>query len=230
MTLDFPHSIRSYVLRQGRMTFGQKKGLEEGWERYGITLCSPAQYLNWQQVFGREAPVVLEIGFGMGESLVAQALAHPDQNFVGIEVHQPGVGACLLNAQKNNLQNLKVFHADAKQILEFFIPDQSLAKIYLLFPDPWPKTKHHKRRLVQPDFVQMITQKLQIGGAFHLATDWQPYAKHMLTVLEACSSLTNAFGKGNVAPTALSRTSTKFERKGQKLGHLISDLVYTRTI
>lgn len=232
MTLEKEtRAIRSYVLRQGRMTPAQKRGMTESWTRYGLTIPVENKGLDWCQIFGREAPTFLEIGFGMGESLLALASTHPEKNFIGIEVHQPGVGGCLWSAQKLGLENLRVFREDAKKVLQECIPDGSLDKIFLLFPDPWPKRKHHKRRLVQPDFVALIARKLKKGGIFHLATDWQPYAEQMITVLEACPALSNMFGPGNVAPPlTVARIETKFERRGQKLGYVISDLLYTRVL
>ncbi|MFI4938544.1 MAG: tRNA (guanosine(46)-N7)-methyltransferase TrmB [Candidatus Berkiellales bacterium] len=226
MTLEKTHrSIRSFVLRQGRITPAQQRAINDLWPQYGLTLPSSPSWLHWDQIFGRDAPRVLEIGFGMGDPLVAQAKANPEIDFIGVEVHQPGVGHCLATAQKCEVKNLKVFCADAVEVFRH-IPPQSLDKVLLLFPDPWPKKKHHKRRLVQPDFVMLIAEKLKSHGLFHLATDWQPYAEHMLTVCEACPLLVNQFGVNHFAPTSLERLQTKFERRGEKLGHVIYDLVF----
>lgn len=220
--------IRSYVLRQGRMTPSQRAALTDYWAQYGLTVTPDIKPMVWQEIFGREAPCHLEIGFGMGNSLLAMAKAHPECDFIGIEVHQPGVGRCLAKAQDLKLTNLKIFADDALTVLERCVGSASLDKILLLFPDPWPKLKHHKRRIVQPAFAQLIAQKLKPQGRFQLATDWQPYADHMLTTLDACPVLMNDFGKGHFAPSGFERLTTKFELRGQKLGHSIWDLVYRR--
>ncbi|MBS0288912.1 MAG: tRNA (guanosine(46)-N7)-methyltransferase TrmB [Proteobacteria bacterium] len=217
--------IRSYVLRQGRMSDAQLGAHRHYWSEFGLDLT--ATPFDFDHLFNRQAQRILEIGFGMGDSLIALAKNFPEADFIGIEVHPPGVGRCLLQAKLNNLSNLKLFNKDAVQVLEHCIPDQSLDKVLLLFPDPWPKKKHHKRRLVQPDFVALVAKKLKIGGQFHLATDWQPYADHMLSVLEA-SVLQNQFPKQQFAPSQFERITTKFETRGLKLGHQIWDLVYIR--
>jgi tRNA (guanine-N7-)-methyltransferase len=170
----------------------------------------------------------LEIGFGMGDSLIAQAKAHPEIDFIGIEVHPPGIGKVRANAKIYQLTNLKIFAFDAVQVLDWCVPDESIDKILLLFPDPWPKKKHHKRRILQPSFAAKIAQKLKKGGQFHLATDWQDYADQMLAVLDALPNFENYFGKSHFAPSTFERILTKFEKRGQKLGHQIWDLVYTR--
>ncbi len=217
--------VRSFVLRQGRMTPSQKQGLLQ-YPQYGLTLPSAGETFDWPSVFGRQAPRVLEIGFGMGDTLIALAKAHPEMDFVGIEVHQPGVGRCLLDAHINQLTNLKVLSVDVISALNA-MPQGSFDKIYLLFPDPWPKARHHKRRIVQPQFVASLAQKLSPSGQFHLATDWQDYAFHMLCVLESCSLLQNQFGQGQFAPKEVRSFETKFEKRGKKLGHAIWDLVYS---
>ncbi len=171
---------------------------------------------------------VLEIGFGMGDSLIAMAVKSPEIDFIGIEVHQPGIGRCLTQANHFQLTNLKIFAEDAIGVLEGCIANHSLDKVCLFFPDPWPKTKHHKRRIVQNSFVSLVAQKLKVGGQFHMATDWKDYADHMLAVLEKSPAFANQFGPGQVAPSQFERPSTKFEMRGQKLGHQIWDLVYKR--
>jgi tRNA (guanine-N7-)-methyltransferase len=217
--------IRSFVLRQGRITPGQKQGLMQ-FPQYGITLPQAGQTLDWQAIFQREAPRVLEIGFGMGATLVALAKAHPEMDFVGIEVHKPGVGRCLLDAHLQGLTNLKVLSVDVMSALQA-MPAASFEKVYLLFPDPWPKKRHQKRRLVQPEFVNTIAEKLTVTGQFHLATDWEDYAAHMLEVLENCPTLKNVYGQNQFAPQNIRPFETKFEKRGKKLGHAIRDLVYT---
>lgn len=219
--------IRSFVLRQGRMTPSQQEAIQEGWPRYGIALSEGQEVFDWNKIFGREAPRVLEIGFGMGDSLIALAKQHPEMDFLGIEVHQPGVGRTLANAMSQELTNLKIFADDAIEVLKHVAP-ASLDRVLLLFADPWPKKKHHKRRIVQDAFVEMVAQKLKLHGQFRLATDWQDYADHMLAVLDKSTSFRNCFGQGQYAPSPFERPITKFEMRGQKLGHVIRDLIYER--
>ena len=223
-----PRPIRSYVLRQGRSSKSQQQARNLYWPQFGLDLSDYAKPINWEQVFHRQATRVLEIGFGMGDSLIALANQNPQWDFIGIEVHPPGVGRCLVQAKLHELTNLKIFQEDAILVLENVIPDASLDKVLLYFPDPWPKTKHHKRRIVQSNFVNLVAQKLKQKGNFHLATDWQEYADHMLAILEDCPAYENAFGKANFAPTQYMRPVTKFETRGKKLGHGIWDLVFTR--
>ena len=230
---DFPYrteykkkSIRSYVIRAGRMTEGQRRAFDNYWGQYGLSLFDGP--LDLQQAFGREAPLVLEIGFGMGDSLLAMAEAEPDKNFIGIEVHPPGVGRLINNAGKAGIDNLRVYMADAVDVLNDCIADASLDRFQLYFPDPWHKKKHHKRRIVQPEFVRLLCTKLKPGGLMHLATDWENYAEHMLEVLEAEEMLENTAGKNNYAPRPEFRPETKFERRGQRLGHGVWDLLYRR--
>jgi len=226
MTTSYPlRSIRSYVRRQGRITPGQANALIHYWDHYCLEFNSETA-IDWQNLFPRQAPCILEIGFGMGTLLVAMAKQYPDKNFIGVEVHRPGIGQCINQAQREGVSNLKIFAGDALLVLEQ-IPNQSLEKVLLLFPDPWPKTRHHKRRIVQPAFVKLVAEKLLVGGQFHLATDWQPYAAHMINVLNQCPALKNCFGAENFA-TDLERPATKFERRGQKLGHDIWELLYTQ--
>ncbi len=224
-TLEKPRrAIRSYVLRQGRITPSQKEALSTAWDHYGLEIN--AKIYQWDEVFARKAPRILEIGFGMGDSLFTLAQSHPENDYIGIEVHAPGVGSLLAKAQAHCLTNLKVFASDAVEVLVKSVKDNSLDKVLLLFPDPWPKKKHHKRRIVQSEFVQLVADKLKPNGFFHLATDWQPYADHMLAVLDSCPAFANAFGKGNFAPPGYERSLTKFEQRGQRLGHAICDLVF----
>lgn len=225
-TTPHPRTIRSYVLRKGRMTPGQQRALESNWVQFGLKAQGDREIFHWPAVFGRQAPVILEIGFGMGDSLIAMAMHSPNENFIGVEVHPPGVGACLAKAQAAGLTNLKVFAQDIFEVLKH-TPQASLNKVLLLFPDPWPKKRHHKRRIVQLEFIALIAEKLTPGGMFHAATDWQPYAEHMLAVLETCPQFVNVFGQNQFAPIN-QRLTTKFERRGLKLGHQIFDMIYQR--
>lgn len=218
--------IRSFVLREGRLTKGQQHALENFWSDYGIDYQNAPLDLN--QVFGRQAPRVLEIGFGMGKSLVAMAKTAPEHDFIGIEVHRPGVGACLSEAEANQVTNLKVFEHDAVEVLDHMIPEQSLDTVQLFFPDPWHKKRHHKRRIVQPDFVQALRTKLKIGGVFHMATDWQHYAEHMLEVMLAAEGFENLSSTNDYVERPEHRPLTKFEQRGQKLGHGVWDLMFKR--
>lgn len=218
--------IRSFVVRQGRMTPAQKESVEADWPAYGLSLPENDQPYDLAQLFGRDAKRVLEIGFGMGATLAKLASENPQADFIGVEVHPPGIGRMLARAKELGLTNLKLFGVDALDVLATAIPDASLDRVLLLFPDPWPKTKHHKRRIVQPAFVSLIAKKLKPGGFFHLATDWQPYAEHMMTVLEENPDFVNHFGEGLYAPAGFERHTTKFEKRGEKLGHTIWDLIF----
>ncbi len=220
-----PRPIRSFVLRQGRITAGQNAALEQLWPIYGL---ESEQIFNAMEVFGRDAPLVLEIGFGNGESLSQMAKANPDKDFLGIEVHRPGVGHLLINAQMMGLQNVRVYCADAVEILRNCILSGSLDKVQVFFPDPWQKKRHHKRRLVNKEFVELIEGKLKPGGILHCATDWEDYADQMLLTLEASVYLRNQAGKGCYAERPESRPLTKFEARGQRLGHGVWDMVFER--
>lgn len=219
--------IRSFVLREGRLTKGQQRSLDLYWPTMG--LAYQTELYNLTQVFGRQSDVVLEIGFGMGKSLVAMAKAAPGQDFIGIEVHKPGVGACLGEAETEGVSNLRLFEHDAVEVLRDCIPDGSLSTVQLFFPDPWHKKRHHKRRIVQPDFVQMIRSKLKVGGVFHMATDWENYAEHMLEVMSAAEGYQNLALDGLYVPRPDHRPLTKFENRGVKLGHGVWDLMFKRT-
>ncbi len=219
-------SIRSYVVRAGRMTEGQKAAFDRFWPKYGLSLQNGR--LDQQAAFGRSAPLVLEIGFGMGASLLEMIQAEPDHDFIGIEVHPPGVGRLISEAGKLELDNLRVYLADAIDVLDDCIPDQSLSRAQLYFPDPWHKKKHNKRRIVQPPFVEKIRSKLALGGVFHMATDWEPYAEHMMEVMSAVEGFTNLAGAGNFAERPGFRPVTKFEKRGERLGHGVWDLLFQR--
>ena len=218
--------IKSFVVRSGRMTQGQQNSWDDFWPEMGLELSTAPE--DCRTAFKAPQPLVLEIGFGMGASLCDMANNAPHENYIGVEVHRPGVGALLMKAGDLELNNLKAFCADANEVLKTCIQDESLARLQLYFPDPWHKTKHNKRRLVQESFVQRIRPKLEIGGVFHMATDWEPYAKHMMRVMEATAGFRNVSGAGNYAARPEYRPLTKFEVRGQKLGHGVWDLLYER--
>ncbi|MCW8109819.1 tRNA (guanosine(46)-N7)-methyltransferase TrmB [Alteromonas ponticola] len=219
--------VKSFVKREGRLTNAQARAIDENWSSMGIDF--QAKLLSFDQLFTQSGPIVLEIGFGMGKSLVQMAADSPTTNFIGIEVHRPGVGSCLNDAAELGLTNLRVIEHDAVEVFKHMIPDGSLQRVQLYFPDPWHKKRHHKRRIVQPDFVSMIKQKLAIGGVFHMATDWENYAEHMLDVMERASGFTNTSATNDYVERPAYRPITKFEVRGQKLGHGVWDLVFERT-
>ena len=218
--------IKSYVMRAGRMTDGQQRGLDQGWPKFGLLLADGMQ--DFDQVFARQAPRTLEIGFGMGQSLLEMAQAAPEQDFIGIEVHRPGVGSLLNGLLTENVSNVRVYSCDALEVLKNCVADASLDRLMLFFPDPWHKSRHHKRRIVQPEFAQLVRSKLKIGGVFHLATDWEPYAEHMLEVLNVAPGLTNLSVDQTSVPRPEERPVTKFERRGERLGHGVWDLQFKR--
>jgi tRNA (guanine-N7-)-methyltransferase len=218
--------IRSFVRRDGRFTTAQRLAFETLWEQRGLDL--DAGLLDLPAVFPGCSRFALEIGFGMGQSLAELAGREPETGFVGIEVHRPGVGKLLALAEETELRNLKVYCDDAVEVLRRCIPDGSLDLAMLFFPDPWPKTRHHKRRLVQPAFVAELRSKLKSGGVFHLATDWENYAEQMLEVLSAAPGWRNLAGEGCFAPRPASRPVTRFEARGERLGHLVRDLLFCR--
>jgi tRNA (guanine-N7-)-methyltransferase len=224
---DAPHrAIRSFVKRGGRITVGQQRALDELWPRYGIDAGSAP--LDLDALFGRSAPRTLEIGFGDGETLVALAAAHPERDYLGLEVHTPGVGHCLLRAAAAGLANLKVARHDAVEVLEHSIALGALDEVLIYFPDPWPKKRHHKRRLVQPAFAALLATRIAPGGRLRLATDWAPYAEWMREVLDASAAFGNAAGAAGYVPRPAERPVTKFERRGTRLGHEARDLEYLR--
>ncbi len=216
--------IRSYVLRAGRVGSGQARALAEVGPR--CLLPFQPQIVDLDAVFGRAAPHVLEIGFGMGEGLAETAAAHADTDFLGVEVHTPGVGALLKQIGERELANVRVIQHDAVEVLERMIAPGSLAGVRVFFPDPWHKKRHHKRRLIQPPLVALLASRLAPGGFMHLATDWQDYAEQMLAVLSADPQLKNTVA--DYAPRPDTRPLTKFEQRGMRLGHGVWDLIFRR--
>jgi tRNA (guanine-N7-)-methyltransferase len=216
--------IRSFVLRQGRMTPGQERALAEVLPRY----CLPAGPIDFRALFGRDARRTLEIGFGDGHNLAELARRHPEQDFLGAEVHRPGVGRLLLTVEADRIDNIRVLDDDVMPALRERLPDQSLDAILIYFPDPWPKKRHHKRRLLQPESALLLAQKLKPAGTLQLATDWEEYAQHALEVLSACPPFQNSATDGGYVARPAERPETKFERRGLKLGHQVFDLVFTR--
>ena len=216
--------VRSYVLRGGRLGSGQQRALAELGPRFVLPFV-PAP-IDAPAVFGRRAPLVVEVGFGMGQATAQIAAATPEADFIGIEVHEAGVGALLREIDARGLTNLRIVRHDAVEVLRQMIAPASLAAIHVFFPDPWPKKRHHKRRLIQPGFVELLASRLARGGRLHCATDWQDYAEQMLAVLSACPDLVNT--ASGFAPRPASRPLTKFEARGLELGHGVWDLVFLR--
>ncbi len=219
--------IRSFVLREGRLTPGQQRAFDTLWPRWGIDF--QRHPLDLPATFGNDNPVYLEIGFGNGESLVEMAHSHPDLNYLGVEVHRPGVGHLLLKLEEFACGNVRIIRHDAVEVMQHMLQARSLSGVYLFFPDPWHKKRHHKRRILQPAFVDKLARVIRPGGLFHAATDWQDYAEHMLNILDADRRhFENAAGPGRFSARPAYRPLTKFERRGQRLGHGVWDLVFTR--
>ena len=216
--------IRSFVLRQGRFSPGQQRAYAELLPRFGVAF--QPQPPDWAALFGRRAPMVVEIGSGMGDTTADIAAAHPETDYLAIEVHMPGVGSLLKQLAERALTNVRVIQHDAVEVMRDMIAPESLSGIHIFFPDPWPKKRHHKRRLVQPDFAALLASRLAPGGHVHFATDWQDYADQVLAVLNETQGLRNA-GDGFVARPS-TRPETKFERRGLKLGHTVNDLYFTK--
>lgn len=222
----FIRRIRSFVKREGRLTAGQERALNEFFPRYGLALQDTP--LNFDDTFQRKAPRILEIGFGNGTSLSEMAANNPGQDYIGIEVHRPGVGNLLLQIEKLELTNLRVINDDGVDVLKQMIADESLDAVYLFFADPWHKKRHHKRRIVQKEFVQLLRKKLKVGGLFHMATDWEHYAQHMMHVMNEAEGFENTAGKDQYLPRPEYRPLTKFEQRGQRLGHGVWDLIFKK--
>ncbi|HEY8539584.1 MAG TPA: tRNA (guanosine(46)-N7)-methyltransferase TrmB [Steroidobacteraceae bacterium] len=219
-------TIRSYVLRSGRATAAQQRALEQLWPKYGV----PRQdaQLDFDAIFGRRAPRMLEIGFGAGEALLAFAQSHPEMDCIGIEVHRPGIGHLLLGVHAAQLTNVRVIDRDAVEVLQDEIPSASIAVAHIFFPDPWHKKRHHKRRLIQPPFVQLLARVLEPGATLRLATDWENYALQMREVLDSSNAFRNVAGEAGFVARSDVRPLTKFEKRGQRLGHRVWDLEYVR--
>ena len=224
---DHHRTIRSFVRRTGRMTPSQQKALAELWPVYGL------EFTPYMVEFGRSFPVrqpiVLEIGYGNGETLVTQAVQNSGRNFLGIEVHDPGVGHCLLKARDAGIDNLRLINHDAIDVLRQQIPAASLARINLYFPDPWPKKRHHKRRIVQPEFVELIAARLVGGGTFNIATDWANYAEHIDATFSHSDRFTCTERREHDGDRPLDRPRTKFEQRGIHKGHRICDWRFTKS-
>lgn len=218
--------IKSFVMRAGRMTEGQQRGLEQGLPVFGLELADGLR--DFDQVFGRSAPRTFEIGFGMGHSTLLMAAAAPEQDFIGVEVHRPGVGALLNGALAQNLSNIRVYTCDALEVLRDCVADASLDRVLLYFPDPWHKSRHHKRRIVKAEFAELVRQKLKVGGVLHMATDWEPYAEYMLEVMQVAPGYRNLAADGRCVERPSERPVTKFERRGERLGHGVWDLKFAR--
>ncbi len=214
-------TIRSFVRRAGRLTPSQARALKELWPSYGIDFST--EPIDFDRLFGRSAPVVLEIGFGNGDTLVQQALDHSASNFLGIEVHEPGVGHCLLKADAAGVKNLRLIKHDAVEVLQNQVPTASLHRINIYFPDPWPKKRHHKRRMIQPAFLELINSRLEADGALHIATDWANYAEHIDAVVAESSLFTCDERREHDGDQPLDRPRTKFEQRGLGKGHRIVD-------
>ncbi len=219
--------IRSYVLREGRITAGQKQAFNRLWPRFGIEFTG--ERIDLPLLFSNQHPVWLEIGFGNGESLARLAMQNPGNNYLGIEVHRPGVGHLLLRIEALALTNLLLIQHDAVEVIQDGLQENALAGVLLLFPDPWHKKRHHKRRILQPQLVEQLARTIRPGGQFHAATDWQPYANHMMQVMsQADTSFENIAGKGKFYPRPEERLLTKFEQRGLRLDHQVRDLMFRR--
>ena len=219
--------IRSFVLREGRLTPGQQRAFAMLWPTWGLEFRQ--QPLELTATFGNDNPVYLEIGFGNGESLAEMARHHPERNYLGVEVHRPGVGHLLLKLEESGCGNARIIRHDAVEVMQRMLPTASLSGVYLFFPDPWHKKRHHKRRILQPAFVDSLARVIRPGGLFHAATDWQDYARHMMDTLSADRRhFENAAGPGQFSARPADRPLTKFEQRGQRLGHGVWDLIFTR--
>lgn len=219
--------VRSFVLRAGRLTEGQKRALDELWPVYGV--ADDGSLLDFNALFGNARPVIMEIGFGNGEATSQMAIAHPEENFLAVEVHRPGVGHLLLKLEEQDIGNVRIACEDAVELLHQRIPDKSLSGVRIYFPDPWPKKRHHKRRIIQAPFIDLLARKLEHRGILHLATDWEPYAEHMLKVMKENREFESLSPGGGPVPKPAWRPVTKYEKRGERLGHGVYDLVYRRS-
>ncbi len=224
--VEHPRAVRSFVTRAGRITPAQQRALAELWPKYGLEFS--AQPLDLRALYGRAAPCTIEIGFGNGDNLLRLAAAHPQRDFLGIEVHRAGVGRLLLALEARQLRNVHIICHDAVEVLAAQVPPLSVQEILILFPDPWPKKRHHKRRLLQAAFVALAASRLASGGQLRVATDWEPYAQHMLETLNASAALESLAPDGGFVPRPGEREPTRFERRGERLGHEVWDLAYRK--
>ena len=218
--------LRSFVLRGGRLTEGQKRAMDEYWPRFGIV--KGELLLDFKTLFGNDAPVIMEIGFGNGDAIWQMAQARPAENYVGVEVHQPGVGHLLLKMKQHGIANIRIANDDAVEFLRERVPEESLAGVRIYFPDPWPKKRHQKRRLIQSSLIELMASRMCLGALFHLATDWEPYAMHMLEVMRSSDGFVNLSPSGDFCDRPEWRPQTKYERRGESLGHQVRDLLYKR--
>ena len=222
---DNKRPIRSYVIRSGRLTDSQRKALQSHWQDHVIEY--ETKLIDIDTVFPETGKLIIEIGFGMGDSLLTMAIENPDSNYIGIEVHKPGIGKLLHGIAEQKLTNLKIVCHDAKEVMLNCFKAATIDKIQIYFPDPWPKKRHNKRRIIQPDFVELLERRLKQNGLIHLATDWEAYAEHILEVMESFEGLQNYCGDSNYWLQA-DRPGTKFERRGQELGHSVWDLLFNK--
>lgn len=226
-TVLYPRTVKSYVCRTGRITARQKGALQKYWPEYGLEVQDGL--INFNQIYGRNAPTVLEVGFGMGDALLEMAHLNPDTNYLGIEVHKPGVGRLLDDIAAQGLCNIRVYCADALEVLTKCISDATLDSILLFFPDPWPKKRHHKRRIIQVGMIEMLWSKLKVNGVVHVATDVEDYANYILRMFTNSRGFINQNGQGNFAPCRPdNRPQTKYEQRGSKCGHSIWDMLFIK--
>ena len=226
MTQVYHRKVRSFVQRAGRTTAAQKRALNDLLPRFGIPFQERA--LDLDLVFGRRAPIVLDIGFGDGSALLTLAANHPVRDYLGIEVHEPGIGHLLLQLERAGLDNLRIIPHDAVEVVSYMVPPGQVDAVNLFFPDPWPKKRHHKRRIVQPDFVRNIALALKPRGIFHVATDWANYAEHVVSVMAGCEQFEALSSRQAAAEPLVDRPTSKFERRGIALGHTVTDLHFRR--
>lgn len=219
--------IKSYVLRAGRVSNRQQQGLDQWINDYELLMSD--SHWNLSEVFGRTADTIVEVGFGMGTSLLSMAQNNPQNNYIGIEVHQAGVGSLAADLHDHQITNVRIVAHDAVDVFKSRLADNSLAGVQIFFPDPWPKKRHHKRRLIQSEFIQLITSKIKTGGFIHCATDWQEYAEHMLELLSKAPGLYNSQTAGGYSPKPESRPLTKFELRGERLGHGVWDIIFLKS-
>ena len=223
-----PHRIKSFIRREGRITRGQQRAFQASWPRFGLDI-SANDAIDPARLFGRAAPLILEIGFGDGESLAALCASYPDFNFIGVEVYRPGVGHLLLRAAELELRNLRIACADAVEMLEGVLPDACLDRVQIFFPDPWPKLRHHKRRLIQPAFAALLEQKLKRGGQLHLATDCESYARVAREILAAIPQLQSRGSAGGLLERPMDRPPTKYECRAKRLGQDVWELLFVKS-